>query len=39
MEKLVTLIPLFPLAGFLYITFFGKGFSKNFIGGIMCKLV
>ncbi len=32
MEKLVTLIPLFPLAGFLYITFFGKGFSKNFIG-------
>jgi NADH-quinone oxidoreductase subunit L len=34
MEKLVTLIPLFPLAGFLYITFFGKGFSKNFIGGI-----
>lgn len=34
MEKLVTLIPLFPLAGFLYITFFGKGFSKNFIGGL-----
>jgi NADH-quinone oxidoreductase subunit L len=32
MERLVTLIPLFPLAGFLYITFFGKGFSKNFIG-------
>jgi NADH-quinone oxidoreductase subunit L len=32
MEKLATLIPLFPLAGFLYITFFGKGFSKNFIG-------
>jgi len=34
MEKLVTLIPLFPLAGFLYITFFGKGFSKNFVGAI-----
>lgn len=34
MEKLVTLIPLFPLAGFLYITFFGKGFGKNFIGGL-----
>jgi NADH-quinone oxidoreductase subunit L len=34
MEKLVTLIPLFPLAGFLFITFFGKGSSKNFIGGI-----
>jgi NADH-quinone oxidoreductase subunit L len=34
MEKLVTLIHLFTLAGFLYITFFGKGFSKNFIGGI-----
>lgn len=34
MEKLVTLIPLFPLAGFLYITFFGKGLSKNFIGGV-----
>ncbi len=32
MERLATLIPLFPLAGFLYITFFGKGFSKNFIG-------
>lgn len=32
MEKIVTLIPLFPLAGFLYITFLGKGFSKNFIG-------
>lgn len=34
MEKLVTLIPLFPLAGFLYITFFGKGFGKNFIGSL-----
>ena len=34
MEKLVTLIPLFPLAGFLFITFLGKGLSKNFIGGI-----
>ncbi|MFM9983692.1 MAG: NADH-quinone oxidoreductase subunit L [Flavobacteriales bacterium] len=32
MERLATLIPLFPLAGFLYITFFGKSFSKNFIG-------
>jgi len=34
MERLVTLIPLFPLAGFLYITFFGKGLSKNLIGSI-----
>lgn len=34
MEKLVTLVPLFPLAGFLYITFFGKGFSKGFIGAL-----
>jgi NADH-quinone oxidoreductase subunit L len=34
MEKLVSLIPLFPLVGFLYITFFGKGLSKNLIGGI-----
>lgn len=34
MEKLVTLIPLFPLAGFLFITFLGKGLSKNFIGGV-----
>ena len=34
MEKLVTLVPLFPLAGFLYITFLGKGFSKNFIGAL-----
>jgi NADH-quinone oxidoreductase subunit L len=34
MEKLVTLIPLFPLAGFLYITFFGKGLSKNFVGAV-----
>lgn len=34
MEKLVTLIPLFPLVGFLYITFLGKGLSKNLIGGI-----
>ena len=34
MEKLVTLIPLFPLAGFLFITFLGKGLSKNFIGSI-----
>ncbi|HEY8404517.1 MAG TPA: NADH-quinone oxidoreductase subunit L [Flavobacteriales bacterium] len=34
MEKLVTLVPLFPLAGFLYITFFGKGLSKNFIGSV-----
>ncbi len=34
MEKLVTLIPLFPLAGFLYITFFGKGLSKGFVGGV-----
>lgn len=34
MEKLVTLIPLFPLAGFLYIIFFGKGLSKTLIGGI-----
>jgi NADH-quinone oxidoreductase subunit L len=34
MEKLVTLIPLFPLAGFLYIIFFGKTLSKSLIGGI-----
>jgi NADH-quinone oxidoreductase subunit L len=34
MEKLVTLIPLFPLAGFLYIIFFGKSLSKSLIGGI-----
>jgi NADH-quinone oxidoreductase subunit L len=34
MEKLVTLIPLFPLAGFLYIIFFGKSLSKKLIGGI-----
>jgi NADH-quinone oxidoreductase subunit L len=34
MEKLVTLIPLFPLAGFLYIIFFGKGLSKTLIGSI-----
>lgn len=34
MERLVTLIPLFPLAGFLYITFFSKGLSKNFIGSV-----
>ncbi|MFN5620187.1 MAG: NADH-quinone oxidoreductase subunit L [Flavobacteriales bacterium] len=34
MEKLVTLIPLFPLAGFLFITFLGKGLTKNFIGGV-----
>ena len=34
MEKLVTLIPLFPLAGFLFITFLGKGLSKNFIGAV-----
>ncbi len=34
MEKLVTLIPLFPLAGFLFIIFFGKGLSKNFIGAV-----
>ena len=34
MERLVSLIPLFPLIGFLYITFLGKGLSKNMIGGI-----
>ena len=34
MEKLVTLIPLLPLAGFLFITFLGKGLSKNLIGGV-----
>jgi NADH-quinone oxidoreductase subunit L len=34
MEKLVSLIPLFPLVGFLYITFLGKGLSKNLIGSI-----
>lgn len=34
MEKLASLIPLFPLIGFLYITFLGKGLSKNLIGGI-----
>ncbi|MCC6599985.1 MAG: NADH-quinone oxidoreductase subunit L, partial [Crocinitomicaceae bacterium] len=34
MEKLVTLIPLFPLVGFLYITFFSKGLSRNFVGAL-----
>jgi len=34
MERLVTLIPLFPLAGFLYITFFSKGLSRNFVGAV-----
>jgi NADH-quinone oxidoreductase subunit L len=34
MERLVSLIPLFPLAGFLYITFFSKGLSKSFVGGV-----
>lgn len=34
MERLVSLIPLFPLIGFLFITFLGKGLSKNLIGGI-----
>src|SRR5687767_11653514 len=34
MEKLVTLIPLFPLAGFLYISFFSKGLSRNFVGAV-----
>lgn len=32
MEKLAMLVPLFPLIGFLYVVFFGKGLSKNFIG-------
>ncbi|MBL0314220.1 MAG: NADH-quinone oxidoreductase subunit L [Flavobacteriales bacterium] len=39
MEKLVTLVPLFPLAGFLYITFFGKGFSKGFIGTLASSTI
>ncbi|MDZ4823037.1 MAG: NADH-quinone oxidoreductase subunit L [Flavobacteriales bacterium] len=34
MEKLVSLVPMFPLIGFLYITFFGKGLSKNFVGWV-----
>lgn len=34
MESLASLIPLFPLIGFLFITFLGKGLSKNMIGGI-----
>jgi NADH-quinone oxidoreductase subunit L len=34
MEKLVSLIPLFPLIGFLFITFFGKNLSKNAAGGL-----
>ncbi len=34
MEKLVSLIPVFPLVGFLYIIFLGKGLSKNTIGAI-----
>ena len=32
MEKLVSLVPLFPLVSFLYIVFVGKGLSKTFIG-------
>ncbi|MBX7052826.1 MAG: NADH-quinone oxidoreductase subunit L [Flavobacteriales bacterium] len=39
MEKLVTLVPLFPLAGFLYIIFFGKGFSKGFIGTLASSTI
>lgn len=34
MERLVTLIPLFPLAGFLYITFLSKGLSRSFVGTV-----
>lgn len=34
MEKLVSLIPIFPLIGFLYIIFLGKGMSKNTVGAI-----
>jgi NADH-quinone oxidoreductase subunit L len=34
MEKLVSLVPLFPLVSFLYIVFVGKGLSKTFIGSI-----
>ena len=39
MEKLALLIPIFPLAGFLYVVFFGKGLSKNLIGWITCSTV
>ncbi len=39
MEKLVALIPLFPLLGFLYITFFGKNQSKATAGGIATTMV
>lgn len=39
MEKLALLIPIFPLAGFLYIIFFGKGLSKNMIGWIACSTI
>jgi len=34
MEKLVSLVPLFPLVSFLYIAFVGKGLSKSFVGSI-----
>lgn len=34
MEKLVTLIPLFPLIAFLFNIFLGKGMSKGMIGSI-----
>lgn len=39
MEKLASLIPLFPLAGFLYIMFFGNGLSKKFTGIVACGAV
>ena len=39
MEKLVALIPLFPLLGFLYITFFGKNQSKGTAGAIATAMV
>ena len=39
MEKLASLIPIFPLAGFLYIMFFGNGLSKKFTGIVACGAV
>jgi NADH-quinone oxidoreductase subunit L len=39
MEKLAALIPLFPLAGFLYIMLFGNGLNKKFAGLVACGAV
>ena len=39
MEKLASLIPLFPLAGFLYIMVFGNGMSKKFTSWVACGAV